>query len=69
MTPSLRRPLGILALFIGILAYCLFVVWLFEPVASLHPLLQLPVWLVLGIGWVFPVKPLIIWIETGKWKP
>jgi len=69
MTPSIRRPLGILALFIAIIAYCLFVVWLFEPVASLHPLVQLPIWMVLGIGWVFPMKPVIFWIETGKWKP
>ncbi len=69
MTPSLRRPLGILALLAGIFAYAIFVVWLFEPVAALHPLIQLPIWLVLGIAWVFPVKPLLVWIETGKWRP
>lgn len=69
MTPSLRRPLGILALLVGILAYALFAVWLFEPVATLHPLVQAPIWLVLGIAWVFPVKPLLVWIETGRWRP
>lgn len=69
MTLSLRRPLGILALLAGIFAYAIFVVWLFEPVATLHPLIQLPIWLVLGIAWVFPVKPLLVWIETGKWRP
>jgi hypothetical protein len=69
MTPSLRRPFGILALLVGILAYALFVVWLFEPVAQLNPLLQAPIWLLLGIAWVFPVKPLLVWIETGKWRP
>ena len=50
MTPSLRRPLGILAVLVGILAYALFVVWLFEPVASLHPLIQFPIWALLGIA-------------------
>jgi hypothetical protein len=69
MTPSLRRPLGILAVLVGILAYALFVVWLFEPVASLHPLIQFPIWALLGIAWVFPLKPVMIWIETGKWRP
>jgi hypothetical protein len=54
---------------VGILAYALFVVWLFEPVATLHPLLQLPIWAVLGVAWVFPLKPVMIWIETGKWRP
>lgn len=69
MTPSLRRPFGILAILVGILAYALFAVWLFEPVATLHPLVQLPIWAVLGVAWVFPLKPVLTWIETGKWRP
>ena len=69
MTPTLRRPLGILAVLVGILAYALFAVWLFAPVASLHPLVQLPIWAVLGVAWVFPLKPVMVWIETGKWRP
>lgn len=68
MTPSVRRPLGVLALFVGILAYALAVVWLFEPVASLHALVQLPIWLLLGVAWVIPVRPLLVWIETGRWR-
>ncbi len=67
MTPSLRRPFGILAILAGIFVYAIFVVWLFEPVERLHPLLQFPVWAVLGIAWVLPLKPVIAWIETGKW--
>lgn len=69
MELTLRRPLGILALVVGLFAYVLFAVWLFEPVGRLHPLLQAPIWLVLGIGWIFPVRPLIVWIETGSWRP
>lgn len=69
MNLTLRRPLGILALTVGLFAYVLFAVWLFEPVGRLHPLLQAPVWLVLGIAWVVPVRPLIVWIETGSWRP
>jgi hypothetical protein len=68
MTPSLRRPFGIIFLIVLIFAYALFAVWLFEPVGRLHPLIQLPIWLVLGVAWVIPVRPLIIWIETGRWK-
>lgn len=69
MTPSLRRPLGILVLLVGLLGYVLFAVWLLEPVARLNPLLQAPIWLVVGIGWVLPVRPLLVWIETGRWRP
>ncbi|WP_199553412.1 DUF2842 domain-containing protein [Sandaracinobacteroides hominis] len=68
MTRSLRRPFGILGLIVAIFAYALFAVWLFEPVAKLHPLIQLPIWAILGVAWVVPLKPVIIWIETGKWK-
>lgn len=68
MTRSLRRPFGIIGLIILILAYALLAVWLFEPVARLHPLLQFPVWLILGIAWVVPAKPLVFWIETGRWR-
>lgn len=68
MTPHIRRPLGILALIVALFAYALFAVWLFEPVSRLHPLLQLPIWAVLGVAWVFPLKPVIVWIETGRWR-
>ncbi len=68
MTPSVRRPLGVIGLFVAILAYVLFVVWLFEPVARLHPLLQAPIWLVLGVAWVLPLKPVMRWIETGRFR-
>lgn len=67
--PSLRRSFGVLALLVGILCYALFAIWLFAPVSRLHPLLQLPIWLVLGIAWILPARPLIVWIETGKWRP
>ena len=67
--PTLRRPLGILMLIVGIFAYALIVVWLFEPLATLNPLLQAPIWLLLGIAWIFPVRPLMVWIETGRWRP
>lgn len=67
MTPSLRRPLGAIAIFIGLLVYATLAVWLLAPVSRLHPALQLPIWAVLGIVWVLPLKPVIRWIETGKW--
>lgn len=68
MTPSLRRPFGIIGLLLFLFAYVLAAVALFEPVASLHTLVQLPVWLVLGIAWVIPMRPVMQWIETGEWR-
>ena len=70
MSPmSLRRPLGILGL-LGVLAvYAVAVAALAEPLLRLHPLLQAPVWLVLGIAWVVPMRPVLHWIETGRLRP
>lgn len=69
MTPSLRRSFGILGLLVGIFVYALGVVWLVEPVVKLHPLVQAPIWLFLGIAWIWPVRPIMVWIETGRWGP
>lgn len=66
--PSLRRPLGIIGLLLFLFVYALGVVRLAEPVAGLHPLLQLPIWLVLGLAWVLPFRPVLVWMETGRWR-
>lgn len=66
---TLRRPLGVLGILLFICIYVLVAVALFEPVAALHPLLQAPIWLVLGIAWVFPLRPVLRWIETGETRP
>jgi hypothetical protein len=66
---TLRRPLGVLGILLFIFVYVLVAVALFEPVARLHPLLQAPIWLVLGIAWIFPLRPVLTWIETGQMRP
>lgn len=69
MTPSLRRPFGILGIVVGLTVYVLIVASLAGPVTTMHPLVQAPIWLFLGTVWAFPLRPLMIWIETGRWRP
>ena len=66
--PKLRKPLGVLLLMAIIAAYVLIVAAVAEPVSRLNALVQTPIWLVLGIAWIFPLKPLVRWIEVGRWK-
>jgi hypothetical protein len=66
--PKLRKPLGILLMIVLIAIYALIVTALADPIAGLPILVQLPIWIFLGILWIFPAKPLIRWIETGQWK-
>ncbi|HQA19082.1 MAG TPA: DUF2842 domain-containing protein, partial [Novosphingobium sp.] len=35
-------------------------------IADWHALLQLPVYVVLGVVWLLPLKRFLIWMETGR---
>lgn len=67
MKPSLRRSLGVLVLLVVIFLYVVLVAWFAGPLTRLPILLQVPAWLLLGTVWVLPLKPVIFWIETGRW--
>lgn len=66
--PFIRKPLGVLFLMVLLAVYAAVIVRLAAPVLTLPALLQAPVWLVLGIAWVFPARPLVRWIETGRFR-
>jgi hypothetical protein len=65
--PTLRIPLGILALLFGLAAYALAVMWASQWIGRLHTLLQAAVYLVLGVAWLLPLRRFLIWMETGRW--
>ena len=69
MQPTLRKPFGVIGLIAWIVVYALVVAKLAEPINALNALLQLPIWAVLGVAWIIPVKPLLQWMETGHWRP
>jgi Protein of unknown function (DUF2842) len=66
--PSLRIPFGVLALLAGLLLYALGVAWASQWIGQLHVLLQTPIYLVLGVVWLLPLKRFLIWMETGRWQ-
>ena len=65
--PTLRIPLGILALLAVLAAYALGVVWVSPWIARLPMLVQALVYLVLGLAWLLPLRRFLIWMETGRW--
>ncbi|WP_337925385.1 DUF2842 domain-containing protein [Croceicoccus gelatinilyticus] len=65
--PTWRKPVGIIALVIAMMLYVGLVVTLIEPISRWHVLLQVPVYLVLGVVWLLPLKRFLIWMETGRW--
>lgn len=65
--PTLRIPLGILALLAALGVYVLAVVWASRWIERLPMLVQALVYLVLGVIWLLPLKRFLIWMETGRW--
>jgi hypothetical protein len=65
--PTLRIPLGILALVIVLAAYALLVAWASQWIGQLHVLAQTVIYLFLGVVWLLPLRRFLIWMETGRW--
>lgn len=65
--PTLRIPLGILALLFGLAVYALGVMWASQWIERLPVLAQALVYGVLGVIWLLPLRRFLIWMETGRW--
>jgi hypothetical protein len=65
--PTLRIPLGILALLFVLAIYVLAAVWASQWIERLPVLAQAVVYLVLGVAWLLPLRRFLIWMETGRW--
>ena len=67
--PTLRIPLGILGLFAALMVYGVLVARYIAPLIEQWPALaQTPVYVVLGVIWLLPLRRFLIWMETGRWR-
>ena len=64
--PSWRKPAGIFAILALIAIWSVLVVSLAGGVSRWPILLQGIFYLVAGIAWILPLKPLLRWMETGR---
>ena len=64
--PSWRKPAGIFAILALIALWAWLVASLSETVGRWPVLLQAIFYLVAGIVWILPLKPLLRWMETGR---
>lgn len=66
--PSWRKPFGMFVI-LGLIAAWAFAIGSFsESLARLHPVAQIGFYIVTGIIWITPLKPLLRWMETGRWR-
>lgn len=68
MKPTLRKPVGVLGVIAGIAIYAALVATLAGPIGRLPILAQALLYLILGVIWILPLRPLLIWMETGRWS-
>jgi len=66
--PTWRIPVGVLGLVVALALYGVAVAGLVAPLIGEWPALaQAPIYLVLGIVWILPLRSFLIWMETGRW--
>lgn len=68
MEPSWRKPTGMLAI-LGLIVVVAALVGSFSAeIARLPAALQGLVYVICGIVWIAPLKPLLSWMETGRFR-
>lgn len=66
--PSWRKPTGIALILLLITIWAVLVASLAGPVGALPWPVQAIFYLVAGIIWILPLKPLLRWMETGRFS-
>ncbi len=70
VTPSWRKPAGMLIILALLLVWCAAVVSLSGVVGRWHRALQLGFYIAAGIAWlwVLPMRRMLSWMETGRFR-
>jgi hypothetical protein len=68
--PSWRRTAGALLILLLILVWTSLVIQLSGPVGRLPTLVQAVFYIVAGIAWIWilPMRRILLWSETGRWR-
>ena len=66
--PSWRKPAGIFAILALITVWAVLIASMAKSLGHWPVLLQAIFYLVAGIVWVLPLKPLLRWMETGRFR-
>ena len=64
--PKWRNGAGMALILLLIALWCVVVASLAPLVSQLPFVVEMLFYAAAGIGWVFPVRPLLIWMETGS---
>lgn len=66
--PSWRKPAGSFLILGLIILWAVLIASFSESIGRLPGWAQIPVYVVSGLVWIVPLKPLLQWMETGRWR-
>jgi carbon starvation protein CstA len=66
--PTWRKPAGMALILLLILVWAVIVASAAELLDGLPWPVQAIYHVIAGIVWILPLKPLLRWMETGKWR-
>lgn len=66
--PSSRTLIGVALLLLLIAVWAALVAALAQFVGQWPILVQAPFYLIMGLIWIVPLKPLIRWMQTGRFR-
>jgi len=67
-SPSWRKPVGALLILTIITVWAVAVASLSSWVGAWPGLAQAAFYIVAGTAWIMPLRPLLMWMEVGKWR-
>ena len=68
LKPKWRNGVGMMLILLLIAAWCVLVATLAPWAARLPFLVEMLFYVAAGIAWIFPVRPLLSWMETGAFR-
>ncbi len=66
--PTWRKPAGMLAILLIILVWSGMIVSASDFISTQNIAIQSIIYLIAGIIWIAPMRPLMIWMETGSFR-
>ena len=66
--PNWRRGAGIGAILLLILFWAVLIATFASAIGRWPVLVQALFYLIVGIAWIAPLKPLLRWSQTGRWR-
>lgn len=66
--PSWRKPAGMAMILLLILVWAVLIASLSTWVGDWPVLVQALFYLIAGTIWIMPLKPLLRWMELGRWR-